>query len=103
MKDNKPDNKPIKVVVKPKHFRLAKDYQSIFECPLALALRDEAPNSRIIVGGHTVQIDYNLFKLSDNWKRFSLIEEMIVKAKAGKRIGAIPVMLTPYIVNGIVV
>lgn len=94
--------KPIKVVVKPRHFRESDGYAEL-ACPLQLAILQDSPKSKVIVGGYTVLINNHGFSISDNWCHSTLIDEMIAKAKAGKRIGAVPVFLTPirrFLING---
>ena len=91
----------IEIQIKTEHFRESWGYESIEECPLAIACKDHFPErTRIRVGGHTVYINRESYKIDDYWGnpngnlRCEEIDEMVSDAKEGKEIPTVTVTLT---------
>jgi hypothetical protein len=93
----------IEIKITTEHFRKSSGYESIDECPLALACEDHFPEAtRISVGGFTVHIGKENYKIDDYWGNSSGslkcddINEMIQDAQDGKEIPTVTVVLTEY-------
>ena len=87
--------KTIEIKVTTKHFRESVGYASIVACPLALALKEKYPDTNIVVGGTSVDIGKDTYRLSKNWDDgFENVVKAISRAKEGKRVSTFLVTLT---------
>ncbi len=91
----------IEIKITTEHFRKSSGYESIDECPLALACKDHFPEAtRISVGGFTVHIDRECYNIDNYWGnpngrlKCDSINKMIQDAQDGKEIPTVTVILT---------
>ena len=91
----------IEIKITTEHFRKSSGYGSIDECPLALACEDHfSETTRISVGGYTVKINGENYKIDDHWGnpngnlKCDDINEMIQDAQDGIEIPTVTVVLT---------
>ncbi len=57
----------LKIKVTTKHFREATQYVDVSNCPLARAIKDKFPNSKISICIGVATIDYVDYELSFDW------------------------------------
>jgi hypothetical protein len=88
----------IEIQIKTKHFRESLGYESLVECPLALACKDHFPDGiRIQVGGYSVNVGLKRYEIGSNWAdKISPFEinKMINSAKEGNEVPTVTVTLT---------
>lgn len=77
--------KILKIAIKRDDFLHSSGYISNHNCPLARALRNKFPNKEISVGGMTVKINDNLYKIDRDEFNESFVGENILLAKKLKR------------------
>jgi hypothetical protein len=88
----------MKIEVKTEHYKNSTCYLDQENCPLATAIKDvfsKKENTYIWVGGFTVKIDEQEYKIGVEWSGLVVqeIEANIKKAKQGKEIPTIIVNL----------
>ena len=86
----------MEIQVKTEHFRESDGFMDIFNCPLALAIKDVVPKrTSVRVGGTYLYIGKQKYLISENWMDLAfIINRMIQKAKDGIKIETITVTLT---------
>jgi len=72
------------IKIKPKHFKLATSYLSCY-CPLYFALKDVFKDKAISVGGFSVMIGNNSYKIQKEWGEFISKEEIDANIKSAKQ------------------
>ena len=86
------------VKISTKHFKLAKDFYSNDNCPLAVALKEKLNRADIKVGGVGVEVGVDRYQIPSNWPRVAGgsdgIYSRIQRAKNGKRVKTVVVELT---------
>jgi hypothetical protein len=83
------------IEVKTKHFKNSAGFRSNEECPLALAIKDVMPSGTIVsVGGFTLVIDRNVYRIGEEWQNHIQIIEWIEEAQRGLDIDTVTVTLT---------
>lgn len=90
----------LEIKVENKHFVESESYTSNYDCPLALAIRDQLllNGLDVNVGGITVDIINHSYDISKNWRnrKSSDVQQMIDDAKDGKEIETVIVTLKKY-------
>jgi len=86
----------MEIQVKTEHFRESNGFMDIFNCPLALAIKDVVPEGTSVrVGGTHLYIGRQDYLISENWMDLAyIINRMIQKAKNGIKIETVTVTLT---------
>jgi hypothetical protein len=87
------------LIVETKHYKNATEYMSVTECPLAIALKELFPTGNIRVGGYNIDLDYDIYDISENWFEFGAreINKRINDAKNEIEIEPITVTFTKRI------
>lgn len=86
----------MKIQVKTEHFRESNGFMDIFNCPLALAIKDVVPEKTDVrVGGSYLYIGKLRYQISENWMNLAFhINGIIQDAKDGEEIETVTVTLT---------